>query len=176
MAKSSAVSSFLPLVAFSLIGLISVSTVHAAENAAAPAPAATPAPAAATSTAPAASGENVEVIKALITTAVTDREPAEEITTAKVGDVVVGWMQVKADSDVQITHRWLHGDEKVSDVPLTVKGGAPYRTWSRKTMSEAGGWKLQVLDPNDKVLKELTLNVTAADAAPAAAPAPATNQ
>jgi hypothetical protein len=140
-------------------------------------------PAAPAATAPPASGDElpgggVEIIKAVLAKNVVDREPADEITEAKVGDVVVGWTQVRSGvGETTVTHRWLKGEDNMGDVPLQIKG-SPWRTWSRKTVSEPGSWKWQVLDPKGGVLKEVAFQVTegapaasAPSAAPAAAPA-----
>src|SRR5690242_12755531 len=90
---------------------------------------------------------SIEVMRLVIAKNVQDREAQEEITAAKVDDVVVGWSQIRSGvGDVTVTHRWLHDKEKVADVPLTLKG-SPYRTWSRKTLGEPGSWTLQVLNP-----------------------------
>src|SRR3954466_15699236 len=51
----------------------------------------------------------VEVMKMVLAKDVKDHDPVEEITTAKVGDVVVGWSQIRSGmGEVTITHRWLH--------------------------------------------------------------------
>ena len=84
---------------------------------------------------------------------VQDREPGAEITTAKIGDTVIGFNQIRSGlGEVTVTHRWLHEADNMGDVPLAVKS-SPWRTWSRKTVSEAGNWKWQVLDSSGAVLK-----------------------
>jgi len=104
-------------------------------------------------------------MKLVLTSSVQDREPGPEITEAKVGDVVVGWTQIRSGlGEVTVTHRWLHESENAGDVPLTIRS-SPWRTWSRKTVSEPGNWKFQVLDPKGNVLKEATFTVTQAAAA-----------
>ena len=78
----------------------------------------------------------------------------------KVGDTVVGWTQIRSGmGEVTVTHRWLHEADNMGDVPLAVKS-SPWRTWSRKTVSEAGNWKWQVLDSSGAVLKEVAFTVT----------------
>jgi hypothetical protein len=131
-------------------------------------------PAAAASSAPATSAEavpagSVELMKAVLCSGVQDREPGPEITSAKVGDIVVGWTQVRSGiGETTIVHRWLHEADNMGDVSLAVKG-SPWRTWSRKTVSEPGNWKWQVLDSSGSVLKEVAFNVSAEAAAPPAA-------
>lgn len=118
-------------------------------------------PAAPASTAPVAAPAekavgSVQILKMVLCQDVKDRGPVQELNVTKVGSMVVGWTQVETAEDVTLTHRWIHEGETVSDIPLQVKGGAPYRTWSRKTISDAGNWKWQVLDPKGAVLKEVT--------------------
>lgn len=101
---------------------------------------------------------SVQVVKMVLCRDVKDREPGEELTTAKVGDVIAGWTQIQSAEDTTVTHRWIHEGVTVSDIPLHTKGygGArPYRTWSKKTIGAAGNWKWQVLDQQGNVLKEL---------------------
>ena len=102
----------------------------------------------------------IEILRLVLCQSVQDHDPGPEITTAKVGDVVVGWTQVRSGlGEVTITHRWLHESENLGDVPLAVKG-SPWRTWSRKTVSEPGNWKFQVLNSEGAVLKEASFTVT----------------
>ena len=108
---------------------------------------------------------SIEVLRMVLCKDVKDREPADEITSAKVGDVVVGFTQVRSGlGEVNITHRWLHESDNMGDIQLAVKS-SPWRTWSRKTLGDAGNWKWQVLDPSGAVLKEVAFTVAPADAA-----------
>jgi len=110
---------------------------------------------------------SIEVVQLVFCSSLQDRDPGPEITTAKVGDVVIGWTKIRSGlGDVTVTHRWLHGNDEMGDAVMLQVKGSPWRTWSRKTLSEAGDWKLQVLDPQGKVLKESTITVAEASAAP----------
>ena len=112
---------------------------------------------------PAAIAENasgVQVVKSILCKEVKDREPQEEMTTAKVGDVVVGWMQVQSHEDSTLTHRWIREGQTISDVALQIKTSGSYRAWSRKTIGSPGAWKWQILDGSGKVLKEVTFNAS----------------
>jgi len=103
----------------------------------------------------------VEVLKLVICKGLDGRDPQDPVTTAKLGDSVVGWSQIRSENgDTNITHRWQLDGKTVADVPLAVKG-SPYRTWSRKTLSEAGNWSLQVLNSDGQVLQETSVSVSA---------------
>ncbi len=102
---------------------------------------------------------SVEVLRLALTTKVDKQEPVDEITSAKVGEVVTAFSQIRSGlAETSITHRWALNGQTVSDVPLAVKG-SPWRTWSRKTLHAAGAWTVQVLNANGDVLKEAKLDV-----------------
>ncbi len=159
-------TSFLAAVASLLI----ISTTVYAEEAKPAMPADTSVPPATTPNEPvqAASSVQVEVLRAVLTNTLQDREPSAEVTTAAVGDTVIGWTQMKAEGgEGAITHRWLHEGNNMGDVGLPVRS-ASWRTWSRKTVSQSGHWKWQVLDASGATLKEVAFTVTEAAAAPTA--------
>ncbi len=62
-----------------------------------------------------------------------------------------------AEGETTITHRWMRGDSVMAEVQLPVKSSS-WRTWSSKNFVPgwAGDWKVQVLDGNGTVLKEVT--------------------
>jgi len=103
----------------------------------------------------AAQSTNTKVMKTVLCHDVKEREPQEEMTAAKVGDIVVGWMQIQSSEDTTVTHRWMRDGETISDVTLNVKTSPSYRAWSRKTIGSPGSWKWQILDSNGTVLKEV---------------------
>jgi hypothetical protein len=107
---------------------------------------------------PAAAVENADtkVVKTVLCQAVKDRDPQDEVETAKVGDVLVGWTQISAAEDTTITHRWLREGETISDVSLNIKKSPSYRAWSRKTIGSPGNWTWQILDADGNVLKEVS--------------------
>lgn len=112
---------------------------------------------------PAAVVENaggIKVVKTVLCQGVKDRDPQDETEAAKVGDVLVGWMQINAPEDTTLTHRWIREGETISDVSLPVKKSPSYRAWSRKTIGNAGKWTWQILDAHGNVLKEVTFSVT----------------
>src|SRR5688500_16160367 len=80
----------------------------------------------------------IKVVKTVLCQGVKDRDPQDETEAAKVGDIVVGWMQINAPEDTTLTHRWIREGETISDVSLTIKKSPSYRAWSRKTIGSAG--------------------------------------
>jgi hypothetical protein len=103
---------------------------------------------------PAAAPEaTAKIVKSVLCQGIKDREP--QVNAAKVGDVVVGWMQIQSPEDTTVTHRWIREGETISDVSLDIKTSPSYRAWSRKTIGSAGSWKWQILDANGNLLKEV---------------------
>jgi hypothetical protein len=102
----------------------------------------------------------VEVLKIAICRDIKDRDPQDELTTAKVGDTVAGWSQVKSAGDATITHRWILDGKTVKDIPLQIKGSSGYRAWSKKTVAHPGNWKFQVVDSDGNVLKEVAFTAS----------------
>lgn len=113
-------------------------------------------PAKSTEVAAIQNGSGIKVMKNVLCLAVKDREPQDEVNSAKVGDVVVGWMQINSAADTTVTHRWIREGETISDVSLNVKTSPSYRAWSRKTIGSSGSWKWQILDADGNVLKEVS--------------------
>ncbi len=102
--------------------------------------------------------ETLQIVKISLCRDVQQREPMDPITSTRVGDSVVGWTQVQTGvEEITIMHRWLHEDQPMAEVPLNIHGSA-YRTWSRKTISEPGHWKWQVVDSGGHVVKEVAFN------------------
>jgi hypothetical protein len=100
----------------------------------------------------------IKVVKTALCHDIKDREPQEEVNAAKVGDIVVGWMQIQSAEDTTVTHRWIRDGQTISDVSLPIKSSASYRAWSRKTIGSSGNWKWQILDANGNVLKEVAFS------------------
>jgi len=120
-------------------------------------------PAAAQKTAPAATqpaASEIQILKMVVCKDVKDRDPQDELTTAKAGDIVVGWTQIKSAADATITHRWVLDGKTVKEFPLQIKASSGYRSWSKKTVAHPGNWKFQVIDAGGNVLKEIAFTVS----------------
>jgi len=99
-----------------------------------------------------------EVVRAILTTEVKDRAPADEIT--QVGTEVKKlffFTELKGLSDQEVIHRWEYKGKVMSEVKLPVKA-TRWRIWSSKTFNPdwVGEWKASVIDSSGKVLIEKT--------------------
>ena len=146
----------------------------AAKPAAAPAdaaPAAKPAaaaPAASTAAKPAAAGS---VSKAQFTSAVTNHEPADSLTTLDNSHTTIDFYCVLNNFQGQeVTFRWSFNDVTQAEVKQT-PAYPHYRTFTSKTLdpSKIGTWKVDVVDSSGNVVTSKTFDYTKATGAPAAA-------
>ncbi len=72
----------------------------------------------------------------------------------KVGDKVYCLSSISdIGKETFIIHRWV-SDEGYYDVKLQIKPFERFRTWSYHTVRSPGVWKLEVLDPDGKMLSE----------------------
>jgi hypothetical protein len=114
--------------------------------------------------APAATPTSDKVPRAVFTTAVTNREPADQITSLK-NDVqqVYFFTELTGLDGQTITHKWEHAGEVTAEVKFDVK--APrWRVWSSKKFdpSWAGEWTVSVVDGSGAVLAQGKLMYEAA--------------
>ncbi len=116
----------------------------------------TPAPA----TSPAMSGE---VKRAQFTTAVTEREPVDEISTlAAPAEKVFFFTELVGMTGKTVTHKWSLDGQSMGDVAIAV-GADRWRCYSTKslTATKAGEWTVDVVDDAGKTLTSKTLTYTA---------------
>lgn len=105
---------------------------------------------------------SIQVTDATIAKSVVDRAPQDtgSIFAADVAQLIC-WTKIEgASGATSIHHVWFHGDQQVADVELQV-GGAPWRTYSRKTVPAewTGPWHVEVRDATGTVLKRLDFRV-----------------
>ena len=143
--------------------VLAVGTAQAQSTAAMPAAASVAAatPAAATAS----------VSQAQFTTAVSNREPADNITTLDNSHNQVFFFTVLVNAAGQtITHRWVYNGQTMAEVKFEPKANR-WRVWSSKLLlpSQTGTWTVEVVDGSGNVLTSKTLDYTAAaGAAPSA--------
>jgi len=119
-------------------------------------------PAAAQQSTPTPDSSAITVSRAVIATGVENREPtgvAEQFPDS-VGTLYC-YMVVEGDfPETQLVQVWMHGDQEMARVPLTVKGPR-WRTWGSKTILPewTGAWTVNIQDANGNVLKSVSFSV-----------------
>lgn len=105
------------------------------------------------------------VVRAVFTTGVTNREPADQITSLK-NDVqqVYFYTELKGLEGQAVTHKWEHGGEVKAEVTFDVKSPR-WRVWSSKRFDPGwvGEWTVSVIDAAGATLAQATLNYERAD-------------
>ncbi len=109
--------------------------------------------------APEATTPSFTVEGAKVTSAIQDKEAADEKSTFATGERAWLWLKLKPEADgAMLKLRWsLNGEAVWTMDPTAVRLG---RTWYYKTLDVPGDWKVEVLDGNDKLLHTATLTVT----------------
>ena len=95
----------------------------------------------------------------MFTTAVTDREPVDQVTSLT-NDVsqVYFYTELKDLEGQAVTHKWEHGGEVKAAVTFDVKGPR-WRVWSSKQLdpSWTGEWTVSVVDALGATLAQAQL-------------------
>lgn len=121
-------------------------------------------PAAASVAAPAPAAATASVSQAQFTTAVNNREPADNISTLDNSHNQVFFFTALKDAAGQtITHRWVYNGQTMAEVKFEPKANH-WRVWSSKMLlpSQTGTWTVEVVDGGGNVLASKTLDYTAA--------------
>jgi hypothetical protein len=109
---------------------------------------------------PAAAPASDTVVRAVFTTTVTDREPADQITSLT-NDIqqVYFYTELKNLEGQTITHKWEHAGDVKAEVSFDVKA-LRWRVWSSKTLdpSWTGEWTVSVIDGSGATLAQAKLN------------------
>ena len=102
--------------------------------------------------------EGLEVIRAAICRDVVGREPVETGThfEPSVGKLYCFTQITGAQGPTEILHVWYFAETERARVPLSVNASS-WRTYSSKIIQshEIGDWRVDVLDPEGKVLETL---------------------
>jgi len=62
--------------------------------------------------------------------------------------------------DTEVSLVWSYGDKEMLKTTLPLKAGPKWRTYANKNLrGQKGEWKVEVKDPDGKVLKELKFKV-----------------
>ena len=118
-------------------------------------PSSTPAAPAAATAAPAPkAAATARVVRAQFTTAVTNREPADAVTSLDNSHGrVFFFTDVKNAAGQTLTHRWEFGGKTVAELQFEPKANR-WRYWSSKTLmpDQTGTWTVEVVDGSGNVL------------------------
>lgn len=121
-------------------------------------------PAASTPSPAPAPAATASVSQAQFTTAVSNREPADDITSLDNSHNQVFFFTALKDAAGQtITHRWEYNGQTMAEVKFEPKANH-WRVWSSKMLlpNQTGTWTVEVLDGSGNVLTSKTLDYTAA--------------
>ena len=94
--------------------------------------------------------------------AVEEREPVGTTETFAAGTetAYVFLEAASISADVQVSFVWTHESKEVARVPLTIRQGNRWRTYSTKKLAgRSGGWRVEVQDAKEAVLASLDFTV-----------------
>jgi len=104
-----------------------------------------------------------EVVRAQFTTAITEREPADDVSQLA-ADVtqVYFFTELRGMSGQRIVHRWEYNGQVMAEVGFDV-GSNRWRVWSSKSLMPVwpGAWKVSVLNASGEVLTSREMNYAA---------------
>lgn len=104
---------------------------------------------------PIISDGTIEIETAVLTSNILNREPTDLLGTKVPKNIrkLFFFTQIKGAKDRVIYHRWLHNQQVMALIPLTINSNL-YRTWSSKRLTSAwqGQWTVEVLDTDKQVL------------------------
>ena len=104
----------------------------------------------------------VKVARAQFTTAVSHREPADEVTTLDSSHDKVFFFTALNDAAGQtVTHRWEFNGKTVAEVKFAPKADH-WRVWSSKTLmpDQTGTWTVEVVDGSGNTLTSKSFDYT----------------
>lgn len=104
---------------------------------------------------------DASISRAVFTTSLNDREPANDLQTVPYGEKTVYFFtEVLNASGSSVTHLWTYNDIEIARIKLNI-GSDQWRTWSSKQIWHLtpGEIKVQVLDPDNMILAEKTLTI-----------------
>ena len=94
--------------------------------------------------------------------AVEEREPVGATDTfAATTETAYAFLEATSISaDVQVSFVWLHEGKEVARVPLTIRQGNRWRTYSSKKLAgRPGSWRVEVQDAKEATLASLDFTV-----------------
>ena len=101
---------------------------------------------------------SIEVIEAVITTAVVDRNPVDQVTAfpTQNGKLYCFTRIIGAEGPTEVAHVWYHGKQLMSRMKLPVNS-PEWRTWSAKSFLEdqSGEWHVEIHDFDGNILQKV---------------------
>ena len=113
------------------------------------------------------SGENSQgkVARAIFTSEIIDREPADDLTEINnTTDRIYFFTDLRNLTGQIITHQWEYNDKVMAEVKFKVGGGPRWRVYSSKNLLPewTGIWTVVVSDENGQILDTSVFNYTQA--------------
>lgn len=108
---------------------------------------------------------STNLMRAVFTSAVMDREPADILTSlGNDRDKVYFFSELRGLGGQTITHRWEYQGQAMGEVKFNV-GGARWRVWSSKNLlpQQTGEWKVVVIDGNGNTIGEASFTYMASE-------------
>ncbi len=101
--------------------------------------------------------KGLKIAEAKLGKDVQNKKIVDTTSTFALNDKAYLWLKILGGPSDSITVTWKTGTETYP-TKLNV-GGSFWRTWSYKTLSDAGEWTVTVADADGNVLKELKFDV-----------------
>jgi len=101
---------------------------------------------------------SIDVIEAVITTAVVERNPVDQVTTfpTQNGKLYCFTRIIGAEGPTEFSHVWYRGKQLMSRIKLPVNS-PDWRAWSAKSFPEdrSGEWHVQILDVDGNIMQKV---------------------
>ena len=100
------------------------------------------------------------IARGQFTSEVSDREPANEVNSVKVGEQIVFFTDIRNMEGKTVTHRWVQEGEELFSMNFNI-GGNRWRVWTTKNIYDWNVGDMQVIveDEDGKVLSQKTIAV-----------------
>ena len=114
---------------------------------------------------PSAEQSSGKVARALFTSEIVDREPANDLTTMdNTSGRIYFYTDLRNLAGQIVTHRWEYNDAVMAEVKFKVGDGPRWRVYSSKNLLPewTGSWTVFVTDENERTLNTSVFNYTQA--------------
>jgi hypothetical protein len=105
---------------------------------------------------------SIEVVDAVITTAVIDRRPVDQVKAFPIrnGKLYCFTRIIGAEDPTEVYHVWYRGEQLISRIKLPVNS-PDWRTWSAKRFLEdwSGEWRVEIQDVDGNLLQKINFQL-----------------